>query len=49
MGKEEKHLQPIKPNQEDLKKLEDALGLNKIETQESDNKDEIMWSYDGVC
>lgn len=40
VGKEEKNLQPIKPNPEDLKKLEDALGLNKTNTQESDNKDD---------
>tara|TARA_B100002019_G_C21267001_1_gene599953 strand:+ start:1811 stop:2914 length:1104 start_codon:yes stop_codon:yes gene_type:complete len=40
VGKEEKHLQPIKPNPEDLKKLEDALGLNKTDTQKSNNKED---------
>ena len=29
IGKEESNLQPVKPSEEDLKKLEDVLGLHK--------------------
>ena len=42
VGKEEKKLQPIKPSEEDLKKLEQVLGLDKnkdsIEKIETDKK-----------
>jgi len=42
VGKEEKKLQPVKPSEEDLKKLEQVLGLDKnkysVEDKETDKK-----------
>ncbi len=42
VGKEEKKLQPVKPSEEDLKKLEQVLGLDKnkdsVEDRETDKK-----------
>ena len=42
VGKEEKKLQPVKPSEEDLKKLEQVLGLGKnkdsVEDMETDKK-----------
>ena len=42
VGKEEKKLQPVKPSEEDLKKLEQVLGLDKnkdsVEDIETDKK-----------
>jgi len=37
VGKEEKNLQPVKPDQEDLKKLESALGLDKKITPQDES------------
>jgi hypothetical protein len=42
IGKEENKHQPIKPNREDLKKLEEVLGLDKVKKNETNKENKEM-------